>query len=361
LSPKRPFALSKTRYFPEFDNHEFVIALNDQKSGLKAYIAIHSTKPGPAHGGTRMKEYRSDDEALRDVLKLSKAMTYKSALAKLPYGGAKGVIIVNGSDSNREQILKAYAQKIEQLHGLFRTGTDVGLSDSDVEYMSSFSRYFLGLHTKDKGEMSTSNAAALGVYIAIKTSLKYRFGSDELKNRVIGIKGVGKLGGELVKLLVHDGATLIIADPDNSKTEGLRVLFPKQIIVVDPNEIHKHVMDVYAPCALGAEFTPSVIRKLACSIVVGGANNQLPNEKAGDELYKKGILYAPDYIVNVGGLIFVSEDLESDGFHSERVQKRLDHIAETLTDIFHQAEIEHMPTHRVAERIAKERFDGTHL
>jgi len=283
-------------------------------------------------------------------------MSYKSALAGLPYGGAKAVIILNNPTVNREELFKAYAEKLEALHGLFRTGTDVGLTDEDTAIMARYSQYILGLSKPDKGDLSTSKSAALGVYYAIKTAAKYRYGSDELRGRIIGVKGLGKLGSELVRLLSADGAKLLVSDIRSDAVNLIASDFP-EVAVINPKELHKQELHIYAPCALGDEFKPSTIRELTCDIVAGGANNQLANTKAGDELFKRGILYVPDYIANAGGLIFVSEDLEKDGFHLDRVEHRLEAIKDILTMIFERSKATGVPTHRVADAIAQERIN----
>jgi glutamate dehydrogenase/leucine dehydrogenase len=221
--------------------------------------------------------------------------------------------------------------------------------------MAKHCQYILGLSTGDKGGYSTSKTAARGVFYAIKAAARHRYGSDGLKGRVVGVKGVGKLGEELVRLLIADGARVLIADTDHQKTVKLKQELTG-IEVVEAKDIHKQEMDIYAPCALGDEFKPAVIKELACDIVAGGANNQLPNVKAGDELHKRDILYVPDYIANAGGLIFVSEDLESDGFHLDRVLNRLENIQSTLAMVFERSEQSGLPTHRVADAIAQERI-----
>ena len=342
--------------YKEFDNHEFVIAINDEASGLKGFIAIHNRNLGIAHGGTRMRHYVNDRAALRDVLNLSRAMSYKSALAGLPYGGAKAVIIED-PNADRQAVLAAYAKKVEALGGLFHTGTDVGLTDDDVRYMSGFSQYMLGVGTADTGGFSTSKAAALGVYYAIKTAAQHVYGTDNLAGKVVGVKGVGKLGGELVGMLMRDGAQLIVADTDPARVASLQQAFPA-IHAVTPYQIRTMPMDIYAPCAFGNEFTKSDIRKLRCKIIAGGANNQLADPSVGDELYRHGILYVPDYIANAGGLIFVSEELEADGFHLDRMQARLVNISHTLDAVFKRSDAERRPTHRVADTLAEERIRG---
>lgn len=341
----------------EYDDHEIVFFVHDKSSGLRAYIAIHSTTLGPAQGGTRMKQYQNDEVALKDVLLLSQAMSYKCALAVLPYGGAKGVIIWNGDMTNRQAILLAYADKLEQLNGLFKTGTDVGLSDEDVELMAQRSKNLLGLNKPNKHHLTISKTAARGVYLSIKSALKVKYHDDTLKNRTFSIKGVGKLGAALAEFLIADGASLIIADIDSARVEALYEKYPAQVTIVKPSEIHKQIADVYVPCAFGNEFIPQVIGELGSKIIVGGANNQLPNDQAGYELLKRGVLYAPDYIVNAGGLVFATEDLEADGFNLARVNSRLAHVTHELVEVFKQAESENKPTHVIANQIAKQRLE----
>lgn len=338
-----------------FGEHEFVIFLNDIKSGLKAFVAVHSTLRGPAHGGTRMKGYKNEKEALDDALRLSKAMSYKSALAGLPYGGAKGVIMFDNNLLDRKAVLRAYAKKLEQLNGLFQTGTDVGLTDSDTTYMAKYSGYILGLPKIDKSQMTTSSAAARGVFYSMRAAAKHRYGSESLAGRVIGVKGVGKLGGELVGLLLAAGAKVILADTDESKLALMRTAHPEATIV-PVDEIHKQVMHIFAPCALGSEFNSRTVKQLRCDMVVGGANNQLENDRAGEALHEAGIIYVPDYVANAGGLIFVSEDLEQDGFHEQRIKARLKNIPKTVSTILERSRNLNKPTYWVADQMARDRI-----
>lgn len=342
--------------YSEFDNHEFVIEITDEASGLKGFIAVHSRTLGIAHGGTRMRPYETDSAALKDVLNLSRAMSYKSALAGLPYGGAKAVIIEQ-PNTDKQAVLAAYAKKVDALGGLFHTGTDVGLTDEDVKLMAQHSKYMLGVSTADTGGFSTSKAAALGVFYAIKAAVKHKYGSDDLTGKVIGVKGVGKLGGELVSLLAEDGAKLLVADANAQQVAELQQKVAG-LTVVPPEQIHMQQMDIYAPCAFGNEFTEETIGKLRCEIIAGGANNQLADATIGDQLFRQGILYIPDYIANAGGLIFVSEELEADGFQLGRLKQRLANITSTLETVFTRVEAEHLPTHRVADKIAEERIRG---
>lgn len=335
--------------------HEFVISINDEESNLKAFVAIHSSRLGPAHGGTRMKKYKSEQEAIKDVLDLSKAMSYKSALASLPYGGAKAVIMLPSGKYNRKQLLKAYAEKIEKLQGLFHTGTDVGLTDEDVIYMSDYCQYILGL-PKSNNTDTTSSSAAKGVYIAIKAAANHMYKSEDLKELVVGIKGLGKLGGELGEMLYRDGAKLIIADIDTKAVSKFVKRHPN-VEVVDHNDINSLKMDIYAPCALGQEFNKNNVKDLKCEIIVGGANNQLASVVVGDMIYKNSITYVPDYVANAGGLIFVCEDLEKGEYSHQRVEQRLNGIAKTVESILDEANKKKVAPHRIADIIAKRRIE----
>lgn len=342
--------------YPEYDGHEFVIFLRDEASGLDAVIAIHSRARGMAHGGTRVKQYDTEDGALRDALNLSHAMTNKSALADLPYGGAKGVISLPAGEYDKSKILAAYAERVSSLKGLFHTGTDVGLTDEDALFMSQHCPYILGTKTNPEG-YTTSKTAALGVLHAIKAAAQHKYGSADLTGKKVGVKGVGKLGAELVRLLHGEGAQLVVADINQQSAEALSQEYPG-VTVVSADEVTKTRLDIYAPCAMGSEFDAEVVAGLDCDIVCGGANNQLLNDEAGDLLFQKGILYAPDYIANAGGLIFICEELESDGFNLERLLSRVQSIGKTLSSIFERSEAQQLGTHRVADQIAKEKITG---
>ncbi len=342
------------RQFKQFDNHEMVINFTDDTDGLSGAIAVHSTKLGSALGGTRIQTYGSDQDALKDVLNLSQAMSYKCALAGLPYGGGKAVINFR-HDSDRRAVLQRYAEIVEKLGGLFRTGTDVGVTDDDVAFMAQSTKYMLGVSVADRGELSTSKMAALGVFYSCKAALQHVFGSDDFRGRTITIKGLGKLGGELARLAHNEGAVVIGADIDPKKTADIQKELP-DVKIVSVDEIAQIKCDIYAPCALGNEFTSKNIGGLQTKIISGGANNQLVNERVGEALFKKGILYAPDYVVNAGGLIYVSDELEPGGFNKHRVLKRVADIQTTLTNIFERAATQNMPTHRISDQIAKERI-----
>lgn len=343
--------------YQEFDDHEMVIALSDKKTGLNAFVGIHDTTLGPALGGTRLQVYRSESEALKDVLNLSRAMTYKCALAHLPYGGGKGVIFLEKNKSyDRQALLAAYARMIENLRGLFKTGTDVGISDADVVDMAKYTSHMLGVVEADRGTLSTSNCAALGVFYAMKAALYEIDRTQDFSGKRVAIKGVGKLGAELARLVHEAGGALVISDIN--KEAANKFIGTERVEVVDHDKIHLQEADIYAPCALGNEFNDSTIKSLRSRVVVGGANNQLPNLKAGKKLHERDILYAPDYIANSGGLIFVADELEPGGFSKMRVLKRVSGIEKTMADIFKRSRESNIPTSEVADTIAQERIQA---
>lgn len=344
------------RDLPEFQDHEYLVALSDESSGLKAYIGIHNTNRGPALGGTRFKLYDSEEQAMRDVLNLSKAMSYKCALANLPYGGGKGVIIAD-PQADRDAQLAAYAKRVEKLGGLFKTGTDVGISDGDVRHMAQYTSHMLGVTEAERGILTTSNVAALGVFYAMKAVLAHLYGSESFEGRSVAIKGTGKLGGELASLVTKSGGSVFVSDVDEAKTQALKEEIPA-ITVVDNDSINRQEVDIYAPCALGNEFDEETIPQLRCKAVTGGANNQLAGDSAGDLLHEHGILYAPDYIANAGGLIYVADELEPDGFNQQRVIERTQHIQATIADILSRSKDQNLPTYKVADMIAEERING---
>jgi leucine dehydrogenase len=351
--------LFKTKTFqdhPEFNNHEMLIAVSDEQSGLNGYIGIHSTLLGPALGGTRFQEYDSKEDALRDALNLSKAMSYKCALAGLPYGGGKGVIFVpKNSTLDKQAMLAAYARMVENLRGLFKTGTDVGISDEEVKYMANYTSHMLGVTEADRGNLSTSSCASLGVFCSMKAALQVLFGSEDFTGRKVSIKGVGKLGGELARLVHEAGGEVTVADVNQDNIQKVTEMIPG-ITVISADKIAQVDVDIYAPCALGAEFTHANVKKLHCKAIVGGANNQLQDESVGMDLHKRGILYVPDYIANGGGLIYVADELEPAGFSQQRVIERVQNIQHTVMDILTRSKQESVPTYQIADRIAEERI-----
>lgn len=333
---------------PEFDAHQSVSFLRDPKTGLKAIVAVHNSNLGPATGGTRMYDYKNESDALRDVLNLSKAMTYKCALAGVNFGGGKAVII--GKESKKSSALfKAYGKKINEFRGAFTTGCDVGITEADTGHMAMESEYILGHKTT---KHATSEMAALGVFYGIEAALVFKFGKADFKKRIVAIKGLGKIGGELLRLLYEKDTTIIAADLEKALIREYKKKYPK-IKIVSPRAIMTIPADVYAPCALGGDLTKKSIQKLKAKIIAGGANNQLEEESVGALLHKGGILYVPDYVLNAGGLIHIVDELEKNGYNERRVLKRIERIKKTVTDILRASLEKNIPTNEIANMLAE--------
>ncbi len=339
----------------EFEGHELVSYVSDEKSGLRGFIAIHNTALGPATGGTRYRFYKSDEEALRDALRLSRAMTYKCALAGVPYGGGKAVIMADGSGKPKSRaLLSAYARRVNLFGGSFYTGEDVGVTQSDVVAMAAISPHVGGRVAGDLGAW-----AALGVFNAMQAAVQWRYGSPSLKGRVVAVKGLGKLGFSLCSLLAKAGASMVVADIDPRATRQATRAFPG-IRVVNAEQIHREPAAVYAPCAFGGEFGAATIPDLRCDIICGGANNQLVSEADAVQIHRRGILYVPDYLANAGGLINVVDERNRDGYSARRVMRRVRGIGDTAKKIFVLAERKDLPTLVVADRLAESIFRARH-
>jgi glutamate dehydrogenase/leucine dehydrogenase len=336
----------------EYDGHEAVYEQKDAATGLHCYIALHNTRLGPANGGTRYWTYTTALDGLRDALALSHAMTYKCALANVPYGGGKAVIIAPASGKSRE-LFCAYAKAVNELNGRFLTGQDVGLDVADVRTMQDASRFVMRPSAGNLGPW-----AARGVFAAIEATLDNVFGRTEMKGKTFAIKGLGNVGGVLCGLLMTAGGRVFAADTDPQKTTLMQKTYP-QLTIVAPEEIHRLPVDVYAPCALGKELTEERIRELSCRAVCGAANNQLANDAASEYLHNRNILYVPDYVANAGGLINVVESFATDGYHEERVMKRVENIRQTTTNILQLAAAEHCSAHRIAEMMARRIIEKT--
>lgn len=340
----------------DFADHEQVVFVSDDKSGLKAIIAVHNSNLGPALGGCRMWPYASEEEAIRDVLRLSRGMTYKSAMANLKLGGGKSVIIGNPRTQKTPELLAAFARALEQLNGRYIAAEDSGTSVADMKYMTQFTRHVAGIHDKpsDQGMRSgdPSPATAYGTFIGIKAAVKERLGRDSLEGLRVAVQGVGNVGFDLARQLKAAGAQLWVTDIHREpllqagKELGATVVAPEEVFGLD--------VDVFAPCALGAILNDATIPQLKASIVAGAANNQLAEPRHGVELMKRGILYAPDYVINAGGIIDVYH--ERIGFDRAALIKHIEGIEDNLMEIFERARKEERPTGEVADAIAEERF-----
>ena len=340
----------------DFADHEQVVFVSDDKSGLKAIIAVHNSNLGPALGGCRMWPYATEEEAVRDVLRLSRGMTYKSAMANLKLGGGKSVIIGNPRTHKTPELLAAFARALEQLNGRYIAAEDSGTSVADMKYMTQFTQHVAGIHDKpsDAGTRSgdPSPATAYGTFIGIKAAVKERLGRDSLDGLRVAVQGVGNVGFDLARQLKEAGAQLWVTDIHR---EAL-VQAGKELgaTVVAPDEIFGLDVDVFAPCALGAILNDTTIPQLKASIVAGAANNQLAEARHGLELMKRGILYAPDYVINAGGIIDVYH--ERIGFDRAVLLKHIEGIHDNLMEVFERARAEERPTGEVADAIAEERF-----
>ncbi|SMO70812.1 Leu/Phe/Val dehydrogenase [Melghirimyces algeriensis] len=337
----------------EEDGHEQVVFFRHPGSGLKAIVAIHDTTMGPALGGCRMVPYSSTDDALKDALRLSKGMTYKCGLADVDFGGGKAVLIGNPETDKTPELFRAFGRLIGGLRGRFYTGTDMGTMPEDFVHAARESESFVGLPESHGGSGDTSVPTAFGVMQGFRATARHLWGTDSLKGRVIAIQGVGKVGARLVEQLMEEGAHCIVADISLSRMERIQSRYP-DIRLMDVSEIHRVDCDIFAPCAVGGVINDETLDELSCQAVVGSANNQLEKDEHGDALHQKGILYAPDYLVNAGGLIQVADELE--GFHHERVMAKTKEIHDMLLRIYEVSQKENIPTCRAADQLVLERL-----
>jgi leucine dehydrogenase len=337
---------------PAFDDHEQVIFFYDRASGLKAIVALHDTTLGPALGGCRMWTYANEAEALTDVLRLSKGMTFKAAMAELPYGGGKTVIIGDSRKDKSEALFRALGRALESLGGRYYTGEDVGTSPADMDWVGEETGYVLGCDKGGSGDPSPITAR--GVCVGIRAAVRHRLGRSDLAGIRVAIQGLGHVGYNLARLLAQDGARLIVADIDGARVERAADEFAAKPLGTEA--ILGAECDVLAPCALGGVINDITIPRLACRIVAGAANNQLLEDRDGAALHARGILYAPDYVINAGGLINIAQELQPGGYDRERALARVEAIGTTLAEVFERARQDGLPTHEVADRIAHERI-----
>jgi len=337
----------------EQKEHEQVIFCSDPQSGLRAIIAIHDTTLGPALGGTRMWPYKSDTEALHDVLRLSRGMTYKAAVAGLNLGGGKAVIIGDPKKDKTEALFRSYGRFVEGLAGRYITAEDVGIDVQDMEWVRMETKYVTGISPAHGGSGDPSSVTALGTYVGMKAAAKKVFGNDSLEGRKIAIQGAGHVSYHLAKLLHKEGAVIFITDlfPEKAKLIATEL----NATYVDKEDIYDVNCDIFSPCALGGILNEDTIPRLNCAIVAGCANNQLESESQhGPMLMEKGILYAPDYVINAGGLINVASELE--GYNKERAHSQASRIYDTMIDIFNHAEEAGIPTYVASNELAIKRL-----
>ena len=329
--------------------HEQLVLCQDSASGYRGIIAIHSTVLGPALGGTRFWSYATDEEAIVDALRLARGMTYKNAVAGLNLGGGKSVIIGDNKTADREMLFRAHGRFVESLGGRYITAEDVGTSTADMDYVHMETDYVTGLAGRSG---DPSPVTAHGVFRAIQASARERWGSDDLSTRVIALQGCGHVGYYLAKELHETGAKLVVTDIDPERVK--RVVNEFGARGVGSDEIYTVQADIFAPCALGAIINDKTIPALKVEIVAGAANNQLLEERHGDELDRRGIMYTPDYVANAGGVINVYSELA--GWTSARSFRKADEIYETVLKVFEIARSEKIPTYLAADRLAEQRI-----
>ena len=334
--------------------HEQVVFANDPATGLRAIIAIHSTALGPALGGTRFYPYASTADALADVLALSRGMSYKAALAGLDLGGGKAVIIGDPATDKSESLLRAYGRFVQSLNGRYKTACDVGTFSEDMDVIARECDHVTGRTTAHGGAGDSSVLTAYGTFQGMRAAATVAWGTDSLAGRIVGVAGVGKVGRHLVRHLVEADAKVVVTDVMPAAVERVRDEYPQVTAVESADALVAGHLDVYAPCALGGALTDEVVEVLSAKIVCGAANNQLAHPGIEKALEDRGILYAPDYCVNSGGLIQVADELE--GFSFERAQQRAAGIFDTTRSVFERAAADGVPPAIAADRLAEARM-----
>ena len=330
--------------------YERVLLGSDEAAGYQGIIAIHSTVLGPAVGGTRYWSYKTADDAMTDALRLARGMTYKNALAELPFGGGKSIVMRDGQAANREQLFRAHGRMVNSLVGKYITAEDVGTSPADMEYVLQETTYVGGLQGRS-GDPSPHTAR--GVFRAMQAAAKYKWGSDDLAGKTVAIQGCGHVGYFLAGELARVGAKLIVTDVDAAKVK--RTADDHGASTVVPEEIYSVPADIFAPCALGGVLNDQTIPQLKATVITGGANNQLLEPRHGDLLEQRGVLYAPDYAANAGGVIN-GACREMLGWDVEKTLAKTDAIYDTLLRIFAMAERARIPTYQAADKLAEERL-----
>ena len=335
------------------ESHEQLIFFREQVSGLRAILAIHDTTLGPAIGGVRMWRYTGEDEAIEDALRLSRAMTYKAAGAGLNFGGGQTVIMGDPKTEKNEPLFRALGRFIDSLGGRYIAAEGVGTTYNDMDYIRMETDYVVGIPSSRGGSGDPSPFCANGVIRGLEACRRFLTGSDDLEGLKVALQGVGRVGSILVERLSQSGALLTISDAD-ADAVGL-ITSKLEVGVVPDQEIYDVECDVFCPCALGGIINDSTIDRLRCKVVAGAANNQLADERHGDDLHNRGILYAPDYIINAGGLINVAEEIY--GYDEQRAMRKTEVIGDVLLKILEVARDQGIPTHKAADRFAEERIE----
>jgi leucine dehydrogenase len=338
------------KYMEDYD-YEQLVFCHDSVSGLKAIIAIHDTTLGPALGGTRMWTYSTEEEAIIDALRLARGMTYKNAAMGLNLGGGKTVIIGNPKKDKSEELFRAFGRYVQSLGGRYITAEDVGITVDDMEIVKQETDYVVGLRGKSG---DPSPVTAYGVYHGMKACAREVYGNESLRGKVIAVQGLGHVGSALCKFLYNEGAKLIVTDIFEENVKNVVKEFAAEY--VEPDKIYEIKCNIFSPCALGAVINDITIPKLKCDIIAGCANNQLKEPKHGDILMQKGILYAPDYVINGGGVINVAEELTG-CYERERALAKVSKIYDKILKVIEISKRENIPTYIAADRMAEERIE----
>lgn len=336
-----------------FDDHEQVVFCNDKDTGLKAIIGIHNTVLGPALGGTRMWNYTSEWDAVNDVLRLSRGMTFKSAITGLNLGGGKAVIIGDAKTQKTPELMRRFGEFVHSLSGKYITAEDVGMETADMDTVREVTPYVTGISEDKGGSGNPSPITAYGVYMGMKASAKFKYGSDNLEGKSVLVQGIGHVGESLVEHLSKEGARVLISDINQARLEEVSKLYNAEIFT--GADVYSADVDIYAPCALGATINDDTIDRFKASIIAGAANNQLADDRRhGIILREKGILYAPDFLINAGGIINVYAELE--GYGKKEIMEKTENIYNTTLEILTSADANDISTHEAALKIAQQRI-----
>jgi len=340
------------RYMEQYD-YEQLVFCQDKQSGLKAIIAIHDTTLGPALGGTRMWTYESEEAAIEDALRLARGMTYKNAAAGLNLGGGKTVIIGDPRKDKNEEMFRAFGRYIQGLNGRYITAEDVGTTVEDMDIIHDETDFVTGISPAFGSSGNPSPVTAYGVYKGMKAAAKAAFGTDSLEGKTVAVQGVGNVAYNLCRHLHEEGAQLIVTDINKEAVERAVAEFGAR--AVDPDDIYSQECDIYAPCALGATINDDTIPQLKAKVIAGAANNQLKETRHGDQIHDMGIVYAPDYVINAGGVINVADELY--GYNSERALKKVEGIYGNIERVLEISKRDRIPTYLAADRLAEERIE----
>ncbi|KUL15770.1 Leucine dehydrogenase [Bacillus paralicheniformis] len=340
------------RYMEQY-NYEQLVFCQDKQSGLKAIIAIHDTTLGPALGGTRMWTYESEEAAIEDALRLARGMTYKNAAAGLNLGGGKTVIIGDPRKDKNEEMFRAFGRYIQGLNGRYITAEDVGTTVEDMDIIHDETDFVTGISPAFGSSGNPSPVTAYGVYKGMKAAAKEAFGTDSLEGKTVAVQGVGNVAYNLCRHLHEEGAKLIVTDINKEAVERAVAEFGAR--AVDPDDIYSQECDIYAPCALGATINDDTIPQLKAKVIAGAANNQLKETRHGDQIHDMGIVYAPDYVINAGGVINVADELY--GYNSERALKKVEGIYGNIERVLEISKRDRIPTYLAADRLAEERIE----